>query len=87
MAKLQMWKVCIANSFEAFPQLKSHVELAAETIDIDLKHCILVYLGSLHDQFRDYFGDVIQNNIRGFVIHLLFTCNSQRTLRLMKKVN
>ena len=46
MAKLQIWKVRVANSFEAFPQLKSHVELAAETIDIEsLKHCILVYLG------------------------------------------
>ena len=63
-----MWKGRVANSFEAFPQLNSHVELAAETIDMESsKHCIDVYLRSLHDQFGDYFGDVIQKTEHAWI--------------------
>ena len=35
MVKLEMWKGRVANSFEAFPQLNSHVEFNAETIDAE----------------------------------------------------
>ena len=64
--------------------------LAAETIDIEslktaysyiLVHCMTNFQITLVMLSRKH------NNMRGFVIHLLLTCNSQRTLRLMKKVN
>ena len=34
MAKLEMWKVRVANSFEAFPQLKSHVNLLQKLLTL-----------------------------------------------------
>lgn len=80
MAKLELWKARVATSFQAFPQLNSHVEFAAGTVDIDsLKHSINLYLGSLHDQFQDYFSDVVQKREQHFWIADPFAVDLQQS--------